>query len=228
MSGRTLPPSPRRLREARQRGDLPRSVTLSRAGSLLGAISALLWAIDASAFTGFAEEAFSGNAPSAGTLARLAAGIFAVLLGAAVGAFTLGSISGGLLFSPGALGAKGLFRLPGSGAGPYLLRALGLASLSALGLYLVLDWSRGLAFASAYTPGALFARTALGLLLLALKLAGAGLAVGAAEALFGWLWHRRRYRRSVEEYRRDLRDEEGDPVNRRRVVDRIRAGRSGK
>lgn len=232
MSGsRTEQPTPRRLREARRRGEVARSAELTGAAALLAGLAGL-----AAAGPGTAAElarllrAALAAAP-AGTqdpAAALRDGAGAVLrlvaapgLAALAGGALAGALQAGMGFFPEALRPRleridpirGLRRLLSPSR--LLQAALGVAKAAAL-LAVLAAWLRqsaGLARLARGGPGSAL-RAAPALLGLGLSLAAAFAAFGALD----WALARRRHRRALmmtrDEVRREQKEDEGDPAHR--------------
>lgn len=230
-AGRTEPPTPRRLREARRRGEVARSAELTLAAAFLGGLAALAAGGPAAAgelarLLRGALAGAPGAAPDPSAVLRAAAGaVLRLALPPALGALAAGALAGALQVGVGVFPEalrprldridplRGLRRLA---SGAQLVQAgLGVAKAAAL-VAVALAWLRGassLAGLPRASPGAPL-RAAPALLSLALGL-------GAALALFGaldWLLARRRHRRALlmtkDEVRRELREDEGDPAHR--------------
>jgi len=238
-AGRTEPPTPRRLREARGRGEVARSADLSAAAALAGGLAAL--SVCGPGMTGALARALRAALAGAATAptdpaGRISDALALVLrLSLPIGACALagGALATGLQtgfgFFPGALRPKlerldpvrGLRRI----CAPAQLgrAALALGKGTALIALLALWWrdeARPLAsLPRAAAPGALAGGLAL-LVPLALRLAAALAVIGAVDLAL----ERRRLRRTLmmsrDEVRRELREDEGDPdrkAERRRV-----------
>lgn len=242
MSGnRTEPPTPRRLREARRRGEVAQSRELSGAAALAAGLAALAalspWATAAlkrflhTAVTAAAGEpaplAALGDALAAWTAASLPPCAAAFLAAAAAS-----RLQAGALFSPDALRPRwdrldplrGLRRLCSPRQlGQVALRAVQTAALLLLSFRRLREASGILSQLPRLSP--LAATSAMGPVL-------QGLACELCLALLGFglldlSLQRRRHRRSLmmtpEEVRRDLKEEEGDP---RRKAERERLCRA--
>ena len=234
MSGgasRTEPPTPRRLREARRRGDVARSGELTGAAALLGGLAAVIATGPAAAgelarLVRAALSAAAGASPDpAATLRAAAAAVARLSLAPGLAALAAGALAGtlqtGAGFFPEALRPRldridplrGLRRL----ASPaQLLRAgLGIAKAGVL-LAIAAAWLRsanGLGELPRAAPGAAL-RASPALVSVALRLAGAFAAFG----ILDWALARRRHRRALmmtrEEVRREQKEDEGDPAHR--------------
>ncbi len=242
MSGaRTEAPTPRRLREARRRGEVARSADLGAAAALAGGLAGL-------AVSGFGmAEALARTIRAAAAGTTLAAEPGALLREAAVlvlrltlppagcalaAAVVVGGLQTGCAFSPEALRPR-LERLdPLRGLRRLLSTdqvgraALGVAKAAVL-LAVLAAWAR----AEAGRLAALPAASAPGALSAALPtLAGLALRLAGTLALLGLLdlaLERRRLLRALrmtrDEVRRELREDEGDPAHR---AERRRAHRA--
>ncbi len=238
MSGsRTERPTPRRLAEARRRGEVAVSRELTGAVSLLAGLAALAacgpwWfgALASEVRGGLlaalrADRAQGGALLSAAvTVLRLSALPALAALAAAVAA---GALQTGGLVTLAQLAPKlerldpfrGLARL----LSPARLAALGLGLLkAALVVAVVLHGWRATAATLAQLPRAGSPGGTLAAMLwpLAWRLAGVLLLLGGADLLLVRWRHRRQLRMSRDELRREAREEEGDPrhkAERRRV-----------
>jgi len=228
---RSEPATPRRLREARRRGEVARSHELSGAAALLGGLAALALTAQHAA-AGMARAiraslAAGDGAPDAVALLRgatwdvarwsLPAGATALALGA------LASLAlAGPGISPDALRPRweridpvaGLRRLvsPAQLAGA----ALGIAKAVAL-VALAWAWLRASATGLAELPRAAQAsilRAIPHVFDLALRLAMASLAFGLGDAALARWRHLRSLRMTRDEVRREQKDDEGDPAHR--------------
>jgi type III secretion protein U len=238
---RTEQPTPRRLREARRRGEVARSADLGAAAALAGGLAGL--AVQgrgiAEALARSLRAALSGataGADPAALLRDAAALVLRLALppaGCALGAALLaGALQTGWCLAPGALEPRlerldplrGLRRLlsPGQAA----RAALGVAKAGVL-LTVLATWAPAAAGAVASLPLA----SAPGALSAALPLlAGLAVRLAAALAVLGVVdlgLERRRLARSLrmtrDEVRRELREDEGDPSHR---AERRRAHRA--
>lgn len=233
MSGnRTEKPTPRRLREARRRGDVARSAELSAAGALAAGLLALAATAPASTATlarltrAALRAAPSGEVEPAAVLtsallvlARVAA---PVLVAAAAGGALAAALSTGFAFVPGALRPRlervdpfrGLRRL--CSLGQVAAALLGLAKAAVLGIVAVL-WLRGSAGTLAQLPRG----DAAALLGAAAPLGGLAARLALAFGVFGLLdlalarrRHERGLRMTRDEVRREHKEDEGDPQHR--------------
>ena len=242
MSGdRTEQPTPRRLREARRRGEVARSADLGAAAALAGGLAglAVLGRGIAEALARSLRAALSGAAAGGDPAALLRDAAALVLrlalapAGCALGAALLaGALQTGWCFSPGALQPRlerldplrGLRRLVSAGAAARA--ALGVAKAGVL-LAVLATWAPAAAGAIASLPRA----SAPGALSAALPIvAGLALRLAASLAVLGVVdlaLERRRLARSLrmtrDEVRRELREDEGDPSHR---AERRRAHRA--
>jgi flagellar biosynthesis protein FlhB len=222
MSDKTEQPTPRRLREAREQGDLAVSAALSQAVafvvvlSLVPALFSATFAASASA----AQAAIEGRALSAQELSFLVLAVSLPLVGAgALTSLLTGLVQSGGLFSLGRVvprldrlnplnGLRGLFSLE---RGFGVLRAL---LAAAIVLALTKSTLTALLPELAGTPGELGA---------ALSLAGSaawriardaalvGLALGLLDLLVTRRAWRQRWMMTRAEVQRDFRESEGDP-----------------
>jgi type III secretion protein U len=243
---RTEEPTPRRLREARRRGEVARSLEASGAFALAGGLAALAVAGPARlpdlarVVRGgiLAAAAGTGADDPVGVLRDAALAVLRFALAPAAAALAAGAacsaLQAGLGLAPGALRPRlervdpfrGLRRL----AHPaQLVRAgLGLAKAAAL-VWIAAAWLERHAPALAQLPRA--GTTAL--LRAAPALGGLAARLAAALLLFGladWALARRRHRLSLrmtrDEIRHEHREDEGDPERRaeRRRLHRALAG----
>jgi flagellar biosynthesis protein FlhB len=232
MAGRedaTEEPTPRRLAEARRRGEVAFSRELGSAAGLAAAVLVLVadapaalarWIEVMRATLGAAVAGTAGRAallPAAASLAvrMLAPPLVAVVL---VGLVLGVAQTRGILFAPPRVDLRrlgGWQRLFGGeaarAAGISLLKVALVGALAWLTLRPVLGSVVALAGAP---PARLLA--ALGALAgrLAVRLALAGLAFGAVDYLLVARRHRRSLRMTREEVKRDYREAEGDPAHR--------------
>lgn len=234
MSGdRTEQPTPRRLREARARGEVARSAELSGAGALTAGLVAL-----AASGPGIAVElgrllrgglamAASGSPDPVAVLRHGAGAALRLVLVPALAALAGGAgaavLTGGLSFAPGALRPKlariaplrGLRRMLEPAQ---LLRAiLGLAK--AVGLVgVAVAWlgshAGALAQLGRATSAQALLRAAPVLGALALRLALVSLAFGLVDRALARRRHRRALMMTREEVRREHKEDEGDPEHR--------------
>ncbi len=233
MSGnRTEQPTPRRLREARRRGEVAVSGELTAAAALAGGLGALalggprLAAALARVVRGGLEVAGAGAAVPERVLRNAAGEVLRLTLPVALCALAAAALAGALQAGPGVRLAalaprlervdplRGLRRLLSPAQ---LLRApLGLAKAAAL-VALLVAWLGQVAGALGQLPRV----PAAGLLRGAPALSGLALRLLAAFAAFGALdlaLARRRHRRALmmtrDEVRRELKEDEGDPAHR--------------
>ncbi|MBK9516583.1 MAG: EscU/YscU/HrcU family type III secretion system export apparatus switch protein [Anaeromyxobacter sp.] len=232
MSGpRTEAPTPRRLAEARRRGEVAVSRELTGAVALAAGLAALAAAgpalLDAAArLLRRGLGAALGQQPppaaalleAAGAVARLSAlpCLAALVAGAAAGLLQ----SGGLL-APAAVAPRAGRLDPASGLARLVsgdrLAAVGLGLLKAtLVAGLALLWARGALPALAALPRAAHPLSALGGVLAPLLrgLLVALLLLGGADLLLARRRHQRRLRMTRDEVRREQREDEGDPAHR--------------
>jgi flagellar biosynthesis protein FlhB len=229
---RSEQPTPRRLEEARRRGEVATSGELTAAAALAGGLAAL--ALDGRRVAGDLAGALRGGlltavaadeAPervlraAAGDVLRLA---LPVSLAALAAAALAGMLQAGPGLRPGALAprlerldpVRGLRRL----ASPaQLLRApLGLAKAVTL-LALTLGWLRDVLGGLAQLPragGGAALTAAPALFGLALRLVGAVAVFGVLDLALARRRHRRALMMSRDEVRRELKEDEGDPERR--------------
>lgn len=250
MSGRNLPPSARRLREARRRGDVPVSRAIVGLGATtfgLGALVAAAPALareEAAALRRALCAAVSGAQQVPLDLALSALGRVAVLSAGPSAAACLGAILAGLpqtggLFSPEVLQPRwdrvdpgaGLRRLLSlAGPGQAIRSTLVCVAALALGTWLLADRARLLSQVPRMRPGAAWTEAA--------RAAGTALppllALLAAAGLADLLLQRRRHLRSLRmtrtEAERDQREDDGDPRQRteRRRLHASLAGAPGR
>jgi type III secretion protein U len=240
---RSEAPTPRRLREARRRGEVATSRELTGAFAVLAGVAALTLGgrgIAASLAAALRHDlaAAVGAAASAGAepwsavgsaLALLARTALPPLVAAAVGAATAGALQTGGLFTLAAVRfrmenldpARGLARL----ASPERLRAVGFA-LVKTGIALGAGWAfvRSGAPAIAAAPwraaGATLEEGAASAARVAVGVAVALAAIGLADLLLARRALLQRQRMTREEVARERREEDGDPrlvAERRRV-----------
>jgi type III secretion protein U len=229
---RTEEPTPRRLREARRRGEVARSADLGAAAALAGGLAALaLLGPGLAADLARALRAAAGGpgAPVDPAAALRATALLVLRLAvppaacAAACAALAGAVQTGFTFSPDAARPRlarldpwrGLARLvdPAQAA----RTALGVVKAAALVLLLA-AWWRGaartlVALPRASAPGALGAVLPL-LAGLALRLAAALALLGALDLALEARRVRRALRMTRDEVRRELREDEGDPAHR--------------
>lgn len=228
---RTEQPTPRRLREARRRGDVARSAELTGAAAFLGGLAALAVAGPGAAgelarlVRGALGAAPSTSPDPAGVLRDAAATVLRLVLAPGLAALAAGALAGALQAGAGVFPAalaprldridpiRGLRRL--FSWAQLLQAALGLAKAAVL-LAVAAAWLRG-------SPGiAELPRASAGGALRAIpSLLALALRLGAAFAAFGvldWALARRRHRRALmmtrDEVRRELKEDEGDPAHR--------------
>ena len=239
MSGpRTEQPTPKRLRDARRRGEVVQSRELTGAAALAGGLLGLLASAPptAAALSRLLAAAIAGavatETPPLAVLRDAAARVLALTLPAATGALVAGALAGALqarfAFVPGALRPRleridplrGLRRL----AAPSNLAAVALALVKAIVLLaLAWAWLRESAPALAALPGLDAARAWSAIPLVARlsgRLALAFLAFGLLDLGLAWRRHRSSLRMTRDVVRREHREQEGDPAyraERRRV-----------
>lgn len=234
MSEPTEAPTPRRVAEARRRGEVACSRALTGAAALAGGGLALAVGGDGllSGLAGVVRRGLEAaldptRSPAgalvdaAGEVSRLSA--LPALAAAAAGA-AAGLLQTGGLLAPSAAAPRPERLDPSRGLAGLLSRErlalTGLGVLQAcLVLALALGWLRGAAPALAALPRTATATAALagaGALLasLALRLLAALLLLGVADLLLTRWRHRRRLRMTRSEVRREEREDEGDPRHR--------------
>jgi type III secretion protein U len=230
MSGtRSEAPTPRRLREARRRGELPEGRDLTGAAALLGGLAALGATGPGlvAALADLLRSALSGAGPAPeAALTRGAVVALRLVLAPGLGALAAATLAGGLqtgfALAPAALSPRperldpfrGLARLASREALLRVLLGLGKGALLAA---LSAGWLAGALPALAGLPRA--GGTALWRVLpllssLAFRLGLAFLALGAADALLARRLHARALRMTRDEVRRDSREDEGQPEHR--------------
>ena len=228
----TEDPTPRRLAEARRRGEVAMSRDLVSAVATAAAIGALLAAGPASvarllAYWKAALAASGAAGSSAGALgaglSALARALIAPLLAAFTAALAMGLAQTRGLFTLAAAAPRldrlspveGLRRLWGGGGlfqvGKGLIKAL---LVGAMAWWLLRPQLPGLAGLAGASPPAVFA--ALGGLAarLATAVGAAALALGLADFAYVRRGHRRRLRMTRDEVRRERKESEGDPAHR--------------
>ena len=234
MSGRSLPPSPRRLREARRRGDVP----VSRALVGFGATSLGLAALATLAPTLVRDEASALRAALSGAVsgadavppglavaallrvARLAA---APALAACAGALLAGVVQTRGLLAPGSLrprwdridpgaGMRRLLSSAGPGQAAFALLVAG--SAIALGLRLLADRLQVLSQVPRMRAGAAWAEAAGAVGTMLPSILALLAAAGVADLLLRRRRHLMNLRMTRSELERDQRDDDGDPRHR--------------
>jgi len=230
----TEEPTPRRLAEARKRGEVAYSRELSSAAALLAAVAVL--AADAPTLAARAVATFrvalagavaGGAGGSSSDAVELAVTLAARMLGPALGAVVLVALALGLAQTRGLVLAPvrvDLGRLASAGAlrrvfggeaaastAQGLLKVALVAAVAFVALRPVLGAVVGLTGAPAArllaTLGALTGR-------LAVRLAAVGVALGALDAFLVARKHRRGLRMTREEVRREYKESEGDPAHK--------------
>lgn len=234
-TGRTEQPTPRRLRDARRRGEVARSAELTGAAALAGGLAGLAlsggWAtleIGRLLAAGMARatSASSGDLDPSGVLRAAAAAVLRLVLPAALAALAVSTLAGALQsgfgFAPEALRPRlervdplrGLRRM--LSPAQLVRAALGLAKAAALAV-LVWTWGRGAAAAIAQLPrcdAAVLLRAAPLVSGLAVRLAAAFAAFGLLDVALARRRHRKALMMTREEVRREQREDEGDPAPR--------------
>ncbi len=237
---RTEAPTARRLAEARQRGEVPRSREAAAAAALLGAAAVLAWQGPATtgAMTRAIRQAAARAAdPTPWTLAEagaLAAGIVGDVLrwaGPVAGAVWVASLAalvlqGGLVLTLTPLAPR-LSRVdPAAGIrrllSPAALGELGkvpvkLLALGAVAVLTLREALPALSRSAGAGPAAVLEATAAAGLTLLWRLGAVAVALGVGDwALLRWQ-HHRQLRMSRAEVRDELRQTEGDPGVRARL-----------
>jgi flagellar biosynthesis protein FlhB len=230
----TEEPTPRRLAEARRRGDVAVSRELSAAAALVAGVVVLVG--DGPALAARAVATLRASLAAAvhaqdggGVAASLdVAGALALrMLGPALGAVLLVGVATGLTQTRGLVLAPLRVDLGRVASGEPWRRLFDGRAAVAVGAGLLKVALVGVVAALTLRPlaGGLIALTAapaarlleaLGALSgrLALRLAGAGVVLGAADALLVARRHRRGLRMTRDEVRREHREAEGDPAHR--------------
>jgi len=229
---RSFDPTPRRVEEARRRGEVAFSRDLTSAAAMAAAIVALVMqgpALTARLF-GYFREAFAA-APAAGDATpALAAGVevlarclAAPLLAALVLALAAGALQTRGLLALGALRvdvarlspASGLKRVFGGQAAWQVGKGLAKVMIVGALAWITVRPVLGGLLALTGTPVPRMA-TALGLLAarLAERVALAALALGVADYLWTWRKHMQGMRMTREEVKREHKESEGDPSHR--------------
>ncbi len=239
QSSRTEEPTPRRLEEARRRGEVAKSTDLTSWATLAGTAGVLTvlggWMAQslASGLLPFLEhpdvfELEGGGAVSVLRMAVLAAApALAVVLGAAALAGIAGNvIQHGLLWSPDKLkpdlsklsplsGFKRLFGM--DGLVQFIKSVLKVLITAAVAWWALRPHSGQLQNLAALEPAAILPFC--GSILRALVMAV--LAILGVGALVDWIWQRQRFmqkmRMTREELKEDVRQSEGDPHMKARV-----------
>lgn len=242
MSGKTEQPTPRRLREARRKGQVPRSRLLNAGAVLLGGLGGLVagapggaarlrdWTVRLLAEGAPAEAALADGVRVLLALAAPAlAGALLAALGVTLATVGLEPRLGHVLPRLERLDpAAGLRRLLGAAPWGEAARALGVALV-----LLALAWREGAALApDALRTSWLAGREALPWLLDrvgggVLRLAAVLVALGGADYAWARWRHRRALRMTREEVRREHRESEGDPhhkAHRRALHRQLSAG----
>lgn len=232
MSGaRTEQPTPRRLREARRRGELGVSRELPAAAALGAGLAAVAvggpWAVAqlSRAIQGSlvtcAAEAASPSAAAAGALLLLARVAAPFLLVPAAAAAAVASLQAGLLVSLEPLRfrlerldpSKGLRRLLSTASLGQVAVGLAKAAVTVALLAGWVDWhGRSIAQAPRLGVAALWRALPLGSLCLRLSLTA--LAFGTIDLALSRRRHRRSLMMSRDEVRREAKEDEGDPQHR--------------
>ncbi|WP_148235691.1 EscU/YscU/HrcU family type III secretion system export apparatus switch protein [Thermaerobacter marianensis] len=244
---RVLPPSPRRLREARRRGEVARSADLTAALLLLAAaalagvlvpaaarevarLTRHLWSTLPAGVPGDWTVADAAGLGRVALLATLAAAAPLALVGWAVSAGA-GFVQTGGLFQIGLVAPRwerinplaGLQRLVSRRALVELLKApVKLAVLVAV-LGPALVQAAGQLLAATGTPAeALLPAAARAVHGLMWRGALAYLVVALADYAYQWWEHQQSLRMTVQEWKQDQKEAEGDPVLRQRLRQRQR------
>jgi flagellar biosynthesis protein FlhB len=237
----TEPPSAKRLRDARRRGEVARSGEAVTAVVLVAGASALAW-MGAGVFAGLAELMRRGLLQAAGTQVAPAAALAGAAGGALrlVGPLLLVVVAGAVVANLGQIGAllaldpikpklerldplrnaRNVFGRQAWINGAKAVVKLGLAGyLAATTLAAQLPRLLRLAWAR---PDELVSTTGACALALAWRLGALAVALGAADLVYQRWSFRRRLRMTKEELRREQKEQEGDPQHR---AERLRAHR---
>lgn len=250
MSGRTLPPSPRRLREARRRGDVPSSRALVGLGATASGLAALavagpsLAAQEAAALRRALAAAVSGaDSVSTGlvlaALGRAALAWSAPAAAACAGAILAGLVQTGGLFAPDTLQPRlervdpgeGIRRLFSSGGfGQAVFAILAVVAAVTLGAWHLADRAPVLSQVPRMRLGAALGTAGGAVVAALLPLAGLLAGAGFADLLLRRHRHLRKLRMTRAELERDRREDEGDPRQRaeRRRLHASMAGGGGR
>lgn len=222
MSDKTEEPTPRRLRKAREQGDIPVSAALCQSAAFAAAWvlapSAVAATIHATA--ALLDRGLAGEVATSRELAFTVVALCApLLLAAALGAGAAGVVQTGGAFSPQKLapdlsranpltGLKQLLRAERWFA---LLKSLLAAVVTGfLCVALLIDELPAIAHTPGQTSAALALAGVLGHRLAGLALAVAFALAGIDFVLVRWSY-RKRHRMTKDEVRRELRESEGDP-----------------
>jgi FlhB-like protein len=222
MTDKTEQPTPRRLRKAREEGDVPVSAAFGQAVGFVVALALLPSAVVGLAQTAaeLVRSAVEGHTASPLELASLVVAISApVTLAAGFAVFALGAVQTGGLFSGARLapelgrldpiqGTKALFSVQ---RWIGLLRALIAAGLLLGSTYVVLRASLPRLIVAPGELGLSLAEAATAARRLGVHAAVIGLVLGAVDLLVvrrAWL---KRWMMSRDEVRREYRENEGDP-----------------
>ncbi len=230
MSEKTEQPSPRRLREAREKGDLARSKPLAAAGASLLALGTLtslapdlaagLLRYGREALAAAASDGTSPGTAGLRALLALAAASLPVLAAAWLGALAGAGLQVGALVNAEALLPKSERLSPAAGFARVFSKKSLLEVLKAAGVALVVLW---LAFLAAREAAPAVARLALapafGALAQAAEVSrgfclhalGFALAFGALDYLLERRGHVKKLMMSREELKQEHKNSEGDP-----------------
>lgn len=233
MSARTERPTPRRLREARRRGEVATSRDLTGAAALAAGLAALVAGAGATARDLTAHLQLSLAQAAGGeydpwrwlvrAIALFSRAALPVCGAAALGAAAAGALQTRGLFTVEALRprlerldpAKGFARLVSSERLAALaLGALKAAALLAVAWRLLASDAALIASSPRLGPAVLLRASATALLRWSSLLGGVLAAFGAADLLLARRRHERRLRMTREEVLRERRDDEGDPRHR--------------
>lgn len=228
---RSLPPSPRRLRESRRRGEVPVSRALIGLGgaafglAVLGASLPGMAREEAGALRRALLIAASGSDPAPldlalSALGRVARLTFAPAAAACAGALLIGLAQTGALFSPEALrfnwdrlapsrGLRRTFSPAAMGRAAFTL-AVGASALAVAGLVLAAQ-ARALARIPGFLPGGAWSAAAAIVGSAVAPLLALLVAAVAGDLLLLRHRHLRNLRMTRSELERDLREDEGDP-----------------
>jgi type III secretion protein U len=231
-AGRTEEPSPRRLREARRRGQVAASRELTAAAALAGGLGALAWwgermaaLLAADLRAALARAVLRPPAPAA-ALREAASDLLRLALphcaGALAGAALVGALQASFLFSTEALrprlGRIDLFRGIARLVTPSQLAAMGLGiakggTLLCISAIWLRDAAPALAGLARLDAAGLWRASRL-LAALTARLAATLVLFGLADLVLARRRHRRSLRMTRDELRQEQKDDEGDPSRR--------------
>jgi flagellar biosynthesis protein FlhB len=231
MAGKgTEAPTPRRLAEARRRGEVASSRELVGAAAFGAAVLVLAWDAPAELAAAVAglraalSGAVAGQGLAAGAAAAFAWGprlLAPALVAVFVATLAAGlAQTGGLLAAPrvdlGRIASAGTWRslLDGRAVGSSLAGLLKVALLGAVAVLALRPLVGALGSLTGAAPVRLLAALGVATERLAVRLALALLALGAVDLLLARRRHHRALRMTREEVRRDHKEAEGDPAHR--------------